>query len=165
VLLPFVPALSWWVRHQAPIISKPATVHLTEKIPDDNELVIPTIGMQEVAHEGANKWTLHYGVWHIPHTGNPETGGNTVLAGHRFTYHDPAVFYHLDKVKVGDPIVMYWNHKKYSYKVRDILTVPPTAVEVAAPTKDPLLTIYTCTPLWSSKYRLVIQATPTGVTS
>jgi LPXTG-site transpeptidase (sortase) family protein len=105
-------------------------------------------------------FALHFGVWHLPGTGNPATGGNTVLAGHRFTYHDPAVFYHLDKVKTGDPIIMYWNHKKYTYKVTTILTVPPTEVSVQAPTKEPLLTIYTCTPLWTSKYRLVLQAKP-----
>jgi LPXTG-site transpeptidase (sortase) family protein len=160
ILLPFVPALGWWIQHQAPLISKPPTVAAVEKIPDDNELVIPSIGLQQATHEGANKWTLHFGVWHLPGTGNPATGGNTVLAGHRFTYHDPAVFYHLDKVKTGDPIIMYWNHKKYTYKVTTILTVPPTEVSVQAPTKEPLLTIYTCTPLWTSKYRLVLQAKP-----
>jgi LPXTG-site transpeptidase (sortase) family protein len=164
VLLPFFPALSWWVQHQAPIVSKPATVSLPEQIPADNTLVIPSLGMKQGVYDGPNKYTLRKGVWHRPQSSTPDKGSNTVFAGHRFTYHDPAVFYHLDKVKAGDPIVLYWNHKRYDYTVRDILTVKPTEIGVEAPTKDPLLTIYTCTPLWTSKFRLVIQAVPKGTT-
>lgn len=160
VLTPFMPEASWWVKHQAPLISRPATIALPTATPTQNTVVIPSIGLQEIIHEGATKATLHRGVWHRPGTSSPELGGNTVLAGHRFTYHDPAVFYNLNKVALNDPIVAYWKGQRYDYRVTEIRTVQPTAVEVEAPTKRPRLTLYTCTPLWTSNYRLVIIAEP-----
>lgn len=162
VLAPFLPAITWWTQHQAPIISKPPSIATPvakqAQPPKDNILEIPSIGLQQIIHEGQSKYTLHYGVWHRPASSNPSQGGNTVLAGHRFTYHDPAVFYNLDKVKVGDTIHLYWQQKQYTYIVQQTLTVPPTDVAVEAPTSTPTLTIYTCTPLWTSKYRLVLVA-------
>ena len=38
--------------------------------------------------------------------------------------------------------------------------VEKTAVEIESPTEDDILTLYTCTPLWSSSKRLVVQAVP-----
>lgn len=64
----------------------------------------------------------------------------------------------MDKVKEGDPIIIYWNQKKYVYKAKKIFVVPPTAVEIQDPTEEPTLTIYTCTPLVTAANRLVIQA-------
>ncbi|CAN5171810.1 hypothetical protein BH09PAT3_BH09PAT3_6330 [soil metagenome] len=161
ILLPLLPAFSWWAQHQAPIISSPPnTSGVTPAIiPTENTLVIPSLDLQQTIYEGSNKYTLRKGVWHRPNSSTPILGGNTVLAGHRFTYHDPAVFYNLDKVSVGDKMVLYWEGKKYEYKVAKILTVPPTATEVEEPTSEPTLTVYTCTPLWSSKSRLVLVGT------
>jgi sortase A len=48
------------------------------------------------------------------------------------------------------------------YKVAEIKTVASTAGEVEAPTDTDQLTLYTCTPLWSAKERLVIVAKPIG---
>jgi LPXTG-site transpeptidase (sortase) family protein len=160
IVLPFAPSFTWWVQYEAPVISKPPTVAAITKIPTKNTLVIPSMAFSDTVHEGANKWALHFGVWHLPFSSTPDKGGNTVFAGHRFTYHDPAIFYHLDKVKVGDSITLYWKQKKYDYKVAKVLTVKPTDVSVEKPTDSPRLTIYTCTPLWTSKYRLVVEALP-----
>jgi sortase A len=106
--------------------------------------------------------SLRLGVWHLPYTSTPDKGGNTVLVGHRFTYAGPAVFYHLDKVQVGDDVTMQWQNKTYTYTVTEVKVVPPTETSVEANTKDPQLTIYTCTPLWTAKNRLVIVAKPVG---
>ena len=165
IITPFWPNISYW--WQSLTGSQPALVKAnsdpdkqaaSEPIPQENTLVIPSINMQEVIYDGASIYTLNKGVWHIPKSSSPSKGSNTVLAGHRFTYRGAAVFYHLDKVKVGDSIVMYWEGKKYSYKVSRTYVVPPTAVEIEKPTTDARLTIYTCTPLWTSKSRLVIEA-------
>ena len=121
-----------------------------------------SLGMEETINEGNSIATLRKGVWRLPHTSTPDKGGNTVLVGHRFTYSGQAVFYHLDKVKQGDRITIVWKGKLYSYEVKTIKVVPPTEVSVEANTKEPMLTIYTCTPLLTAKDRLVIQATPIG---
>jgi sortase A len=164
MLAPFWPQISWWIKHESPVkTAAPASVEKAVKtaadLPDESGdwLLIPALGMKEQIHGGGME-ALRKGVWHIPKTSTPDKQSNTVLVGHRFTYSGQAVFYHLDKVKVNDPIVVKWQGRTYVYEVKNILVVPPTAVEVEAPTKEPRLTIYTCTPLLTAKYRLVIQA-------
>ncbi len=164
VLLPLVPNLHYWFNkatyHYPTLVKQnlPSSKG-SESIPAENTLVIPDIGSQQVVYDGPTSGTLAKGVWRIPSTSNPTQGSNTVFAGHRFTYTQPeGVFYNLDKVKLGDKIVLYWNQEKYTYKVTNVVIVPPTAVEIQAPTADPMLTLYTCTPLWSASDRLVVQA-------
>jgi LPXTG-site transpeptidase (sortase) family protein len=157
---PYLPAINWWVKHEAPVISKPATPPLSSGVVlDINSLVIPRLEMQELVHAGPSATELNKGVWLRPNTSTPNKGSNTVLAGHRFTHSGHDVFYHLDKIQIGDLIELHWNKKRYTYRVQNIRTVPPTAIEIEAPTTKPQLTLYTCTPLWSAKNRLVLTAT------
>ncbi|HEY5805954.1 MAG TPA: class E sortase [Candidatus Saccharimonadales bacterium] len=164
-LMPFLPNMQFWVKKTIHAYPQLVEQNLPEKpkdeevIPSENTLVIPGIGMQELVHESSSAAALSKGVWRRPHTSDPTKDGNTVLVGHRFTYAKPqGVFYHLDKVKNGDTIVLYWQGKKYSYKVERTFVVPSDRVEIEAPTDEPVLTLYTCTPLWNPKDRLVIQA-------
>jgi sortase A len=162
ILMPFVPFGAWWIVHEAPIISKPAYIAApssANEFPAKPTLVVPALAMKETVHEGNGEATLNLGTWHIPDTSSPDKGGNTVLAAHRHTRSGPGVFYHLDKLKPGDDIYMYWQQKRYHYAVQNISVVPSTQVSVEAPTSDARLTLYTCTPLWSFKDRLVVQAT------
>lgn len=125
-----------------------------------NHVVIPRLRLDEPIYDNPDPSTLDQGVWLRPNGSTPDQGSNTVLTGHRWLYNDPsaAVFYNLDKVKHDDKIVVVWDGKVYVYTVRDIKTVPPTAVEVEDPTDDDRLTVYTCTPLWTAADRLVLNA-------
>lgn len=158
IVWPFLPSITWWVQYQAPVISSAPTVDLSAARPTQNTLIIPGLGMAEAIHEGQNASTLNKGVWHRPATSTPDKQSNTVLSGHRFTYSGKSVFYYLDKVKVGDPVYVYWDQKQYRYEVTQLLEVSPDAGSIEDATNEPRLTIYTCTPLWSAKNRLVIQA-------
>jgi len=83
------------------------------------------------------------------------------MVGHRFQYTTgPNTFYLLDKLSIGDEISVYWNKIKYRYSVSHISIVEPTQLEIEAATDYPILTLYTCTPLWTAKNRLVVVATP-----
>jgi sortase A len=151
-----------WPQVQYQTQQTPALVDAIEKgdeeeIPDKNTLVIPRMKLQQEIHEGG-EWVLNEGVWHTPDTGDPASGSNMVLSGHRFTYGGPAVFYHMDKVQMGDKIVIFWQKQKYEYEVKEIKVVPPTAVDILSQTGESKLTIYTCTPLWSAADRLVVVA-------
>ena len=170
IVSPFLPQFMWWLRHDSPIhtvvpgtkkVSDPAKMPAETPITGE-QLIIPALGMREDIHGGASVSALRKGVWRLPHSSTPDSGGNTVLVGHRFTYSGQAVFYHLDKVKQGDHISVTWQGKLYNYVVKTIKVVPPTEVSVEANTKEPMLTIYTCTPLLTAKDRLVIQAAPLG---
>lgn len=159
---PFLPTIEWWSRHEAPIISAPPSVATPKpsdpNAPKENTLIVPSIALKEVIHEGPDISTLRQGVWKLPKSSTPDKNSNTVLAGHRFTYAGAAVFYNLDKVRAGDTMHVYWEGKRYDYMVATIRVVPPDEISVEAPSKEPILTVYTCTPLWSFKERLVIQA-------
>lgn len=167
VAVPYLPQASWWLRHDSPVrklipekrgvAAAPATAPIT----DGDKLFIPRMELEERIYGGGEE-NLDKGVWHVDGTSTPDGGGNTVLVGHRFTYRDPTggVFYHLDKVAVGDAVVVHWQGKAYEYKVAEVKVVPADEVSVEADTARPRLTIYTCTPLWSVANRLVVIANP-----
>ncbi len=168
LLLPFLPEVSLWQRRITkqvpPLVAANQPNHPAPPpgdTPKENVLVIPKILLQQTIFEGQKPYpALNKGVWRFPKGGAPDMGGNTVLSGHRFTYGGPAGFYHLDKVAVGDEVILYWKQQKYRYQVEQVKIVPPTATEVLAATGESLLTLYTCTPLVTAKNRLVIQAKP-----
>lgn len=154
VATPFLPKATYVFKPEPPLAKKHA------KPPQENMLVIPAIKLQEKIYDSLDPLTLNQGIWHPRQSSTPNYGSNTVLTGHRFTYNGPAVLYNLDKVNVGDQIIVYWDHKKYDYKVHTIKTVLPSDSEVLDQTDEAILTIYTCTPLVTATHRLIIQAKP-----
>jgi LPXTG-site transpeptidase (sortase) family protein len=170
VLYPLYPNLTLWLAELRDttggfkydsLAAREAGFELPEA-PDGNRVIIPAIKVDTEIHEGSDASTLDYGVWRRPQTSTPNEGGNTVLTAHRFLYTaGPNTFFHLDKVAVGDSIVVFWDDVEHSYEIEEIRVVPPSEVSVEAPTSTnerAVLTLYTCTPLWSSTNRLVVRA-------
>jgi sortase A len=156
---PFSAQITWWIQHDAPVVSGLTTPKLdVEPITDTNTVIIPGINLKQEIVEGNAPSTVHRGVWRRPNSSNPTKGSNTVLVGHRFTYDGASVFYHLDKVKTGDEIIVYWNKQLYKYEVIENAVVSPENIEVEASTDEAILTLYTCTPLTTAKDRLVVKA-------
>jgi LPXTG-site transpeptidase (sortase) family protein len=166
---PFIPQVLW--KLNPPSLPEPqsqsATTakHADKPVPSENLLIIPRLGMSETIHDGPSQSELNKGVWLVPNTSQPDKASNTVIIGHRFTYAGPAVFYLLDKVQVGDQLIVDWHSKEYTYKVTTIREVEPSELSVQDPSSNPELTLYTCTPLWTSKHRLVLVAPLQGVRS
>lgn len=162
---PLLPEIRWRLGH---VSKQSSPTQLTaqvnalkpKSIPTDNTLVIPRIDASLLIYEGQNNTVLEKGAWRRPKTSTPESGGNTVIVGHRFNYSATGTFYYLDKVQVGDPILLYWQGKEYKYRVSSSLVVPATQTSVEDNTKESQLTLYTCTPIWSFKDRLVVIAKP-----
>jgi LPXTG-site transpeptidase (sortase) family protein len=164
-LLPVIPQASWWWHHSVPVVSRSTrqsvinTPVVAPVIPLDNRLDIPALGLDEHLYEGKSVYTVNKGVWARPNGSTPDKGGNTVLVGHRFTYTNPrGVFYYLDKLRLGDSLTVYWQNHTYVYQVQNLAQVTSNDTMVEAPTTDSRLTLYTCTPLWSLKDRLVVVA-------
>lgn len=168
---PLMPAVRYWwqehVQHTSRQLSQQLhtpvrhnnSTHNNVKIPAENRLIVPTMQLDAEVFEGPNMYTLNKGLWHRPASSTPDKGGNTVIAGHRFTYTNPTgIFYYLNKVSVGDQIGLWWQQKRYLYTVTSVRTVPPTEVSVEDNTPDARLTLYTCTPLWAPHDRLVVVA-------
>jgi LPXTG-site transpeptidase (sortase) family protein len=168
VVSPFIPAFyNWWQRnHSAPTALTQSVVSNTQpsNTVQGNRLSIPVMNLDEPVLDGATARTVNNGVWRLPNSATPGSGSNTVLVGHRYSY-NPGIahpFYSLDIVKVGDSVGVYWENRLYTYTVTEVKVVAPTALEIEAPTPYEQLTLYTCTPLWTSNQRLVIIAKPTG---
>lgn len=131
-----------------------------------HRLIIPRIGvdMPIVVNEPNEAKGLAAGAWQIPGTASPDNSGgygNMVLSAHRYLYTSgPNTFFDLDKLEVGDKIIVWWQGKMYSYTVDASKVVPPSAVEILNPSPTPELTLFTCTPVFTTKNRLVVTARP-----
>lgn len=136
---------------------KLSDVDMTDK--DGNWLVIPKMGVDSAIYEGGVEM-LNRGVWHLPRTSTPDKGGNTVLSAHRWLYEppDPRTFWNIDKVEVGDEVYIKWQDKEYTYRVISTEVVTPDRVDILQPTTEPILTFFSCTPLYSTSHRLVVKA-------
>jgi LPXTG-site transpeptidase (sortase) family protein len=95
----------------------------------------------------------------------PTTGknGNFSLAAHRDGH--GAKFHNIDKVKKGDPIVFETKDKWYVYKVYAILpetskynvkTLAAIPKESGKKKAGKYITLTTCTPVFTSRYRYVV---------
>lgn len=90
--------------------------------------------------------------------------GNLVISGHSAgdIYSNNQykfIFSGLERLVDGDLIYINYNSVRYTYKVFKRETVEPTNVAALIyPTDRPLLTLITCTPLGTDRYRLLVTA-------
>lgn len=124
-----------------------------------NLLIIPKIGVKIPIVEGKDESTLNRGAWRLPETSTPDKGSNTAITGHRWLYRPPSekTFYLLDKLEKDDVFFVYWEGKRYNYRVISKTIVAPTAIEVLEATDNSIVTLLTCHPLFSTKQRLIVQ--------
>jgi sortase A len=120
-------------------------------------LHLPSLSVDLVVVEGSADAQLDTGPGHIAGTAEIGAAGNVGIAGHRY----PGVFWDLDRLEAGDPVVVETATTWYVYRVRRTVTVEPDdrTVLAAPPAGSPaLLTLVTCEPKLSTAHRLVKQA-------
>lgn len=173
IALPFYPKIEYKLKGNTKDISEAkdlekvaATVTATKnKLPQSefavspNRLIIPKIMVNAPITATDNEaYGLSLGSWLYPKGSTPDKGGNTILTGHRFKYLPPSnlTFYLLDKLEIGDVVTVIWKNKDYFYKVRQIKTVPETDLSPYDKSDKPILTMFTCTPIFSTSHRLVV---------
>jgi sortase A len=118
--------------------------------------VIPSINVDVPVVEGDNDEQLKKGAGHHIGSANPGERGNCFLSGHNDIYGE--IFRDLDKVRVGDEIIVYAGQQPYRYQVRAARIVEPDDVSVMYPTSTPVLTLLTCYPYMVDTHRLVVIA-------
>ncbi|MFJ4961389.1 class E sortase [Streptomyces sp. NPDC088729] len=135
-------------------------------------LRIPRIALTAPVAEGTGKaGVLDRGyVGHYTRTAQPGAAGNFALAGHRNTHGEP--FRRIDRLRRGDRITVETRDALYTYTVdKRLARTFPTDSGVIAPVPrsnvtpsvgyaEPghYLTLTTCTPEFSSRFRLVVWA-------
>lgn len=128
--------------------------------PASDRLIIPKIGVNIPIIESDNEeYGLDRGTWIIPDSSTPDKGGNTVLTGHRFKYLPPSnlTFYLFHKLEKGDIASVLWKGKTYYYRIKETKIVPGNDISILDKTDEPILTMFTCDPIYSTKNRLVIR--------
>ena len=132
----------------------------TNSLPKKNWIIIPKMGVDTEILEGDVNTMLWKGVVRMSVGSTPDKGGNTIITAHRYLYRppNPKTFFLLDKLTTGDIITIYWHNKKYQYKVRESKVVEPDEISILHNTPHPQLTLFSCTPLFTSKQRLVVIA-------
>ncbi|ARF72749.1 class E sortase [Kitasatospora albolonga] len=133
-------------------------------------LRIPRIGLTAPVAEGTDKGgVLDRGyVGHYSRTAQAGQAGNFALAGHRNTHGEP--FRRIDRLRPGDRITVETRDAVYTYTVDKSLArtapsdsgviapVPRSNITTSAGYSEPgyYLTLTTCTPEFSSRYRLIV---------
>ncbi|NUQ95956.1 MAG: class E sortase [Streptomyces sp.] len=133
-------------------------------------LVIPRLGLRVPVAEGVSKQdVLNKGyVGHYRGTGQPGQAGNFALAGHRNTHGEP--FRYINRLRAKDLVEVETENATYTYAVDRTLPqtsagdsgvvrpIPRSIVEPGYGYSEPgyYITLTTCTPEYTSRYRLVV---------
>ncbi|MFE5679181.1 class E sortase [Streptomyces erythrochromogenes] len=136
-------------------------------------LRIPRLGLVVPVAQGIDRRAvLDKGyVGQYPGTAGPGAQGNFALAGHRNTHGEP--FRYINRLRAGDELIVDMRGRRYTYVVGKILSetterdtgviapVPRSLVKPEQGYGEPgaYITLTTCTPEYSSKYRLVVWGT------
>ena len=136
-----------------------------------NRIIIPKIGVDIPYGEG--EVALDKGAqWRWPDRGNPEKGGNFIIAAHRFSIAPTPMetakkspFYHVEKLTNGDTILVDFDGKRYGYEINNQLSANSDQVEIEDPSETPKLTLYSCGLGGASDKRIVFTAKPLGEVS
>jgi LPXTG-site transpeptidase (sortase) family protein len=136
----------------------------TAPLPGDAlaRLYIPRLNKNWVVVQGVTQRDIRYAPGHYPNSAMPGQIGNFSVAGHR----NRAIFWDLDQLKDGDPIVVETAQSFYVYNVTQTEVVLPTAVQVVAPVPNrpgatptvAMLTLTTCNPKFNNYQRLIVHA-------
>jgi sortase A len=127
---------------------------------------IPRFGAEYAApaYQGTDPDVLRQGMGHYAETAQPGEVGNASFAGHRTTYGHPLS--DIDRLQVGDAIVMQTARGAFVYRVESQEIVDPSAVAVIAPVPGSpaekptraMLTFTSCHPRFSAQQRYIIHA-------
>ena len=136
-----------------------------------DRLYIPQINVDVAIVTGDTSVALERGAWHRkPENGDPVHGGNFVLSAHRFVMDITpqgtvlkSPFYNIDRLLIGDRLVVDYQGKRYEYEIKRKYAVEPNAAQIESKSEKPKMTLYSCTLQGSAEGRDVIEAIPVGV--
>lgn len=117
---------------------------------------IPEIQVDAPVIQGDGWEQLKKGVGQHAGTGNPGEKGNLVLSAHNDIFGE--IFRDLDRLRPGDPVILYTNQQSFTYIVIEKKIVEPTDVEVMEPTNQASLTLISCYPYMVDNQRIVVTA-------
>lgn len=156
-------------KNQAPELFKNFEV-----MPSDNRIYLPSIDKNIPLVDVPNHkdWKqledtiqkgLQNGVVVHPISHDPGNFGNFFITGHSSYYawdkgRYKDVFALLHEVHPDEEVHVFWEGKKYVYKLSEKKVIDPTEVSVLnQPSDEKIITLMTCTPIGTNKQRLILQ--------
>lgn len=142
---------------------------ITQTVSAESRLIIPKLNIDVPVRFDVNLTdimaAMNTGVAHYRIAGAsayPGEIGNFIITGHSagdvyssnpYKY----IFSGLERLENGDLIYMNYNSVRYTYQVTKKEVVEPSNVDaLIVQTDKPLITLVTCTPLGTSRYRLLV---------
>lgn len=131
---------------------------------------MPTIDTDHIVVEGVDTEPLRKGPGHYPGCRDgfeppfctkfdevfPGEKGRVIVSGHRTTYGAP--FWGVNKLKVGDEILIDAKWGSFVYKVTGQEVVQPDSLAIVTQSDKAELVLTTCNPRFSAAERLIIYA-------
>jgi sortase A len=121
-----------------------------------SRIVIPALNVDAPVVQGDGWEELKMGAGQRPGTANPGERGNVVISGHNDVYGE--IFRYLERLNIGDQVIVYAGDTPYKYLVVAKMIVEPTEVSLLEPTPNATLTLITCHPYMIDTQRLVVVA-------
>jgi len=150
---------------------EPVDPTVSQEISPEPRLIIPKLNIDVPVnfdvHYNDIMEAMNHGVARFSIPGAdalPGQVGNLVISGHSagdIYSSNPYkfIFSGLERMNVGDLIYINYNSVRYTYQVTGSQVVDPSNVQALIYNTDkPMLTLITCTPLGTSKYRLLLSA-------
>ena len=146
---------------------------VTLKVSNEPKLMIPKLNVDVPVHFGISNddatvmAAMNEGVAQFAINGAdamPGQNGNLVITGHSAgdIYSNNQykfIFSGLERLVEGDKIYVNYEGKQYTYAVTRMKTIEPTDIAALQETTGkPQLILVTCTPLGTSRYRLLVYA-------
>lgn len=156
-----------------PTATPPTSPAIRLSIPAINlNISINEIFPTEISKNGGIKYIWEppvFSVGHFDSSGNPGGGDNIVLFGHNNTQGE--VFRYLDRLVIGDELILFTEEKEFHYRVQKTYTIPYLGSEeqgdamlqsYSAPQSTEVVTMISCWPYTTNSHRIVIIAAPSS---
>jgi LPXTG-site transpeptidase (sortase) family protein len=120
-------------------------------------LRIPALGLEVPVYATASDLHLNRGAGYIEGMGQPDSGGNVGIAGHRDGF-----FRVLKDVSPGQIIEVQTRKRTHRYRVDSIEVVDSSDVKPLVDTLDPTVTLVTCFPFYfvgHAPQRFIVRGT------
>jgi sortase A len=143
--------------HLRPVVQSMAALPIPTLGPETaRNIRIPAIGVDQVIVQGDGWDQLKKGVGQGLGSPNPGEKGNIVLSAHNDIYGE--AFRDLDKLKVGDEIILTTQKQDHVYTVVDSAIVDPNRVDLLNQTPEAVVTLISCYPYLVDTQRIVVLA-------